>query len=105
MTTKYSTSNPLITTVLDISTAHILKKDSDLLDNYSFNNPIVAYRYKYGHFICINVELNREDLLEAGYSSYICDIISLALEKNCAFIKLDGDGTIYEELKYHEWED
>ena len=96
-----SKSNPYIEKMLDISTAHVTEHDTELLNND--DTPIVAYKYEFGHFVCINDELTIKELLDYGYTQEFCTIVGIALENECSLIKLDGDGIIYQDLKTFEW--
>jgi hypothetical protein len=110
---------PLIFKVLDVSTGHMTKNDSELLD--SDLSPLTAYPYgpndgtgPYGHLVHLT-ELDThvppsqqidEDLapaLKYGYSQELCNILREAKSLDCQYVRFDRDGEEYPELPTFDW--
>ena len=95
--------NPYLVTSLDISIGHITLKDCNLLkdaDKGESTNPIVAYEYTYGY----NVYAEKDPgiiraIREYGYSKEFVSILKRAVKLKCTYIKFDGGGIVYEDLK------
>ena len=95
--------NPCIVKVLDISTAHITKRDSFFISKAT--SELIQYEYKEGFFIYVleDKEETQEALLKAGYSQAFVDIINRARELGCKYVQLDCDGITYDDLPTFEW--
>jgi hypothetical protein len=93
---------PLIRPVLNASTAHITKKDDDLLKRE--DNPLSPYRYEFGYFIHVGEDLGeRKAALEYGHSETLLDLVDEARDRGCHYLQLDCDGEEYPELPTYEW--
>jgi hypothetical protein len=99
--------NPFIVKSLDISTDHITKEEAVLLDDASkgeSENPVVAYKYEYGHFVFVSPE--KTDYLaisQYGYSPQFISILRRAKELGCKYVQFDGDGIQYDDLETFSW--
>jgi hypothetical protein len=99
---------PVIGKYLDISTKHISKKDSHLLDRTVGSNPLIVIKYDEGYFVHVDSETKyfHQTLTEArkfGYSKDLITILRWARSKKCWFVRLDADGTTYSDLPTFEW--
>jgi hypothetical protein len=99
---KYKLSkDPLISKVLDVSTAHISEKDDELLKKT--NQFLSVYNYEFGYIVCINVFVKRKPLKVYGYSDHIIKILYKAKKLNCSYVIFDADGVIYDDLRQFNW--
>jgi hypothetical protein len=100
-------TNPYLVKSLDISTGHLTKKDNDLLDEASTGeseNPVVAYRYEYGHLVFCNI--GTDDFLaiaKYGYSTQFVSILQRANELGCKYVQFDSEGIGYDDLETFSW--
>lgn len=105
--------------VLTISTGHITKEDKDLLVERSYNshNPESPSPYDfmpatdaYGHWIEAGDHTNEGECEcrcaaadDEGYSSYFIDILRLAQNNQCSYVRFDFDGPEYRDLSLLNW--
>ena len=104
--------NPEIEKHLVVSTIHISKEDSDLLD-FAIRNPISKVgmylsldRYDYGYRVFVGTEkayIDKKSLIDIGFSKEFYILLKIAYDLKCKFLCLDGDGTVYKELKKFDW--
>ena len=92
---------------LVLSTAHVTEKDNNFLSNNNIAFSSV-YVNDYGYSIFINphievLKLEIEELKNLGLSNNFCDLMQLAHDKKCEYLKLDCDGNIYQELPSFDW--
>lgn len=105
---------PVIERSMCCSTAHITKKDSELLNNPWC--PISVDEYEYGCYVHTgwytgipeaeesSLPLEREqDMSSFGFSSEFIWLIALAYAADCKYLVLDCDGPVYEQLPKFEW--
>lgn len=93
--------------VLVLSTGHMLKSDSELLDKED-RPSLVAYPYDYGHYIWVGIdddsfENNFEGAIADGFSEAFLNLLRLAHRMNCPYLKLDCDGPIMDDLPKFDW--
>jgi len=93
--------------VWDVSTVHIAESDAKLLGG---GHPlVVTYEYPEGWWLHVDSDLGDDqdkvmkELLEAGFSPAFTHLLSVARRHNVDWIRLDGDGEIYEYLSQHHW--
>tara|TARA_Y100000310_G_scaffold305881_1_gene346530 strand:+ start:575 stop:847 length:273 start_codon:yes stop_codon:yes gene_type:complete len=81
------------------STVHIEQDDFDLL------NMDEAWRlspYEYGTIIYIGDE-EAIDYFSSNYSEGLKLLVLFAVSLDCKYLKLDSDGSIYEEFPQYDW--
>ena len=128
LVTKYGLE---IQPVLCVSTIHMTKKDSELLWKHSYiardeyhwpmenqfihndveSSPLIVKSTDYGYIISTGTFEDEEyfseeivpSLKEEGFSDALINLLRIALETNCWYLKLDADGQIYDKLKTFEW--
>ena len=99
-------------TYLDCSTQHITKKDDELLsdlyqgyyytDDSAWSGLVVFGTTQditggYGYFVLVDTEP------DVDYSPSMNDVMALANERGCQYIKLSPDGEIYPHLPQYDW--
>jgi len=94
---------PYIVMSLDCSTAHISKRDNNLLKKNDDTDPVTAYKNKYGYDIYIHEAAMDSVPLRYGYSKEFVKLLKIARKNNCQYLKLDRDGTEYEDLPRFDW--
>ena len=74
------------------------------MSNLNVGGPI-TYAYDRGYFIFVGEEIDDDItyLKETGYSEDFINLLLLAMENSCVFLRLDCDGAIYDHLPKHEW--
>lgn len=99
--------SPNIGKILDVSTGHVTLMDTRLLDNQKDrDNPVVTYKYDRGYFIPV---INPKDIdggmdLESyGYSEAFAALYRRCILRRYDYIRLDGDGEVYSDLKLFNW--
>jgi len=90
------------------STAHITKDDNEKLEVEATTNStpiLVVYRYEYGFLIFVHPD--KEDgefeLIKEHYSQELFDLVKLAHDNKCTYLKLDCDGQEFKHLKTFDW--
>ena len=81
------------------STLHLDGPDElDKVSQDQFINPLIIDEYEYGVRVWIGSEYmpTNPELLSQGFSKGFCDIISMAIEEECSWVKFDQDGIVYE---------
>lgn len=108
-------SNPTRILVLDVSTCHISPKDAQLLKECaenedvvtSQNNALIIHEYTEGCDVFVSEEIYdkkyQEALIRDGYSKAFVDLLRLAKKFGCNYLKLDRDGTEYDDLPQFTW--
>jgi hypothetical protein len=101
---------PFIHKMIDVSTAHITEKDSELLKGEDC--PICSYLFEYGYRVIPSSHPYRvipspdvdetEALKTYGFSEAFINLYKIARKKECEIL-LDCDGTEYEDLPTFEW--
>lgn len=87
--------------VLVLSTGHIREQDERFLRNHDGAYYIIPYEY--GYFVWVPSELeNLEDAM-GEVPPKIGELIKLAFEENCQWLRLDSDGMIVEGLEEFDW--
>ena len=100
--------NPFLVKSLDISTGHLTKLETNLLDEAAkgeSENPVIAYRYEYGYFVYVPTADEPDYLVyaEYGYSKQFIAILRRAKELGCKYAQFDGDGIQYNDLEPFSW--
>ncbi|MEW6586646.1 MAG: hypothetical protein AB1442_13700 [Nitrospirota bacterium] len=102
--------------ILDCSTIHVRPADMDLLGEVpgqGRSTEILAYPNEYGAFVYVPAPpeitedfKGREEylaILRADcFSESFVKVLEFAADKNCIWIKFDGDGCIWKELDKRE---
>ena len=86
-----------ILNMLDISTAHISLKTSELLAEIEDNPIVFSTPFTYGFFVyvpTVDEEETPQDLK---------DVFAFARKNKCSWIKLDCDAVEYKELPKYDW--
>ena len=104
--------------VLVASTGHITADDNAMLQTFSGpedgenlpSDSIRAAEDGYGFFVWAGdadepelAESYYKELLRTGISKDFVNILRLAAENKCTYVRLDMDGPAYSELPKHEW--
>ena len=99
--------------VVDMSTAHISKRDSEILTEFTDaspeKHPQVILSMEYGYFVSTwhnfidSPEGFEEMLLKLGHSEAYINIVRLAFRANAKWVNFDQDGPTYEFLPSFDW--
>jgi hypothetical protein len=95
--------NPVTQTMLDISTVHVTRDDTILLDIQCRHNPLTAYKYAEGYFILVPRDINLNEMYKYGYSDAFVSILENCVVQEFGILRLDADGTIYDDLVKFDW--
>ena len=92
--------------VLDVSTAHITKRDSELLGDHE--GPLVVLDHNYGYFVSVpfrpeSVDEVESELRALGFSDALLGLLSHARQQECQWLNLDCDGDQEPELETFDW--
>lgn len=100
---EHTTEDPFILRVIELSTVHITKADSDLLERD--DTPFTVYDMEYGCMLfCDTWCVGREhDIAQFGFSAAFMMIVRLAWSHKCSWIRLDCDGFVYDDLPKFKW--
>ena len=90
-------------TFLDVSTLHITERDNELLkQTYEF--PLSIYEYECGYFVhAAGAEDATQSLYNFGMSEAFIKLWEHACRLDCWYLRLDADGTEFEEFETFEW--
>jgi hypothetical protein len=93
---------------LVVSTGHISQEDDVLLTDEAETNltpDLVVYKYEYGYLIYISDPLDEliEGRIKKNYTEAFVNLLKLAKEQKCSYLKLDCDGQIYDNLPTFDW--
>ena len=92
--------NPEITRVLDASTGHITRDDSVRLEN---GETAATYTLdEYGWLVYVG-ELGGDEANYPGFSQAFLDLIADCRANDCAYLRLDRDGPVYEDVPRFDW--
>lgn len=99
--------NPEIQKHFVCSTAHIKEKDNKILENANMESDLIcADEYPYGWSIYVHEHEEKgfkEAILKEGYSEEFYNLLIIARELGCAYLRLDSDGSEYPELPTFNW--
>ena len=89
--------------VLVASTAHLSGPDE--ITNIIYNPEFITDDFDYGFTMYVgSVDFpDSYDLIDMGYSHGLCEIIDLATQNECYWIKFDSDGIKYPGLVTYDW--
>ena len=93
---------PFITKNLDVSTAHITKEDSELLNQKRIQNLLIVYPYREGYFIYVP-EYDLTQLKKTGFSKAFINLMKQTAKAGCKYLQLDCDGMTYDDLPTYNW--
>lgn len=89
------------------STGHITSQDNDRLKVEGCTNTypeMAVYSYEYGYLIYVGeFPENEESLKNSKYSPQFIELLRIAYEHNCPYLKLDCDGPVYKNLATFDW--
>ncbi len=88
--------------ILVISTAHITLKDNKHLEYdaiFPDKAKLIVDKFNYGYYICVS----NNPIKNEFYSDAVWNLIQLAKDQGCQYLKLDRDGQIYNELEKFDW--
>lgn len=90
-------------TFFDVSTMHVTERDCALIQRCGF--PLVVYGYDHGYFVhCGTNEADDEkNLRDAGMSEGFINVWKKGVANGCWFIRLDADGSSYQEFERFDW--
>jgi hypothetical protein len=92
---------PNVRRYLDVSTAHVTPGDMKLLNE---RNPIIiCYPYAYGAWVHVYDVDIEQDLKDSGHSPAVWQLLQLARQHDCDWIKLDADADHVDGLPNYEW--
>lgn len=98
-------TDPEIERVFVCSTAHITLTDSTILADEGC--PQACWPYEYGYYVWVggagDLADNEPYLLEAGFSPEFLRLLHLTREHNCTWLRLDCDGSVYDDLTVFDW--
>lgn len=105
---------PAIQAVLDVNIRHISFEDSKHLHDDAQKSLVLAsrprlvvYEYDRGFFVHVNTDPDTpldEAKLRETYSGALVRLLALTKAHHCRFLRVDGDGTDYDnELEVFEW--
>jgi hypothetical protein len=101
-----------IESTLVLSTAHIPQKDAVLLDAGVADAKVCVYKYEYGWLIGTSQVdwltqdervLLALDLEKLGFTPILVDLLCLARNLDCAYLRLDCDGPLEDSLVKFNW--
>ena len=91
--------------VMDCSTAHVTNRDiNDLLKRDDC--PVCSYPYDCGTFVYVcQTDIEGAILLmkDLGFSQEFINLMRLARENDCKYIRLDCDGMRYKDIPSFDW--
>jgi len=104
-TDNLTTKNPETFKIFDASTAHITKKDDELIKAQvkdSFH-PLIVYPYDCGYFVYVfyiesTLSEKKDELKEYGFSQEFINLFEIAAKSGSKFLCLDCDGPVYTDL-------
>lgn len=91
-------SNPYTYKTLDVSLTHITEKDNDQL-NYLQMRGYAISGTDYGYIFYIETEKSWDNF----FSPQFLEIVCIAIDLECEYIRFDEDGKHYPELKEYDW--
>lgn len=94
-----------VTKNFNLSTAHIMRHDSELLESTS---AIITYGYPGGCFVYVGYDADTwpdtcEGVLDAGFSMGFVAACEAARAGGCKFLQLDADAGTVDGLNQYEW--
>lgn len=98
-----------LATWLDVSTRHITKQDSLLLDGDCDASPPAAVVFRkedQGHVVHVphdDVQESEQELREAGYSPEFIRLLQIARAEGASWVCLHSDGSETEILPSFDW--
>lgn len=93
---------PEIHKYMDASVKYILAKDAAILED-NYNNPVITYGFEFGWWLYVpDPHPENDEMSDHGYSAAFIQLIKVAQEHDCVFIKLDRDGGQIEGLAEQE---
>lgn len=100
---EYTISSPYTFKVLELSTVHITKHDSELLKQDDL--PFTCYDLEYGWMLFCDTRMadRAYDITRYGFSAAFLRLIHLAWDNECTWIRLDCDGFVYDDLPKFKW--
>lgn len=96
--------DPFIFQVLDISTGHMTKEDSERLTAAVIKGDVPVYELsEYGWLIYVG-ELEENWPAEDGWSTEFRQVLREAqTEHSCDYVRFDRDGREYDEFRRFDW--
>lgn len=87
---------------LDLSTAHIMQSDSEILTENK-NLPFRVIDHDYGFFINVQDHIKPVNLMMSNLSIDFSNMYKHAIENNCNWINLDCDADVIDNLNINDW--
>jgi hypothetical protein len=91
----------------DVSTCHVTRADTYLLDEDRDDMPLVAYKYAEGYFIPLSdashTKNMKEGMIKYGFSKEFASLVDTLMEQGWQFLRLDCDGMEYSDLTKFDW--
>jgi hypothetical protein len=91
---------------LIVSSAHIQQKDNNLLYTsvHDVNLGAIVYELgEYGYMIYVREFASNSTLKAIGFSKDFINLVKLAQDNNCEYLRIDRDGPLFDELPTFEW--
>lgn len=101
---SHNSREPYVERVMDCSACHMTLKDSERLDNSWA--ALTSYKNDYGHFVVVpplEFERAAQIILADGFSMEFVNVLRLAKANDCALLRMDCDGVVYEDLPQFDW--
>lgn len=92
---------PEVDKVATLSTAHITKSDSDLLNVTP--KSVMTDSYSYGHWVCLSEEMTTTDIVDEGYSKAFAALYLALQKQGFKWLRLDCDGPKCDKLPTFDW--
>lgn len=88
--------------MMDISTAHITRKDEEQLRKDKAN--LIVIPYGYGYIVMVPAKERQNSFYkQKKFSPAFNKLLNLARKNNCEYLMIDRDGEEYEELPTFDW--
>jgi len=91
-----------IESCLVVSTAHITSGDNVALDNKSKEDEN-SFVYKDTYYYLLRIDDSIDPINYTEFSDELIAIIKMTMSIGCNYLKLDGDGNVYNDLPTFNW--
>jgi len=87
--------------IVVVSTAHISRKDNELLRIADYG--LSVYPLEYGYFVYLSKDETAKSIDQNGYSSGFAKVYLEAAKSGAKYMQLDCDGPTYDEFETFDW--
>lgn len=84
------------------STAHVSEEEMNLITTEDYGSPYAVTPYEEGCYIYLGETAEDKNKL-AAHSLEFARLVEIARQQNCSYLRLDGDGPVYKDLKTFNW--